>query len=99
VLAEHNKAIQTFQNRWALLRKEYAAQLECNNSVEDSLRNLSLADMSYGADVVKSIVESLRNELTEISLAQKDVLYLDDKMNAAQKAIEKIIEIRSAVCR
>lgn len=99
VLAEHNKAIQTFQNRWALLRKEYAAQLDCNNSVEDSLRNLSLADMSYGADVVKSIVESLRNELSEISLAQKDVLNLDDKMNAAQKAIEKITEIRSAICR
>ena len=55
--------------------------------------------MSYGADVVKSIVESLRNELTEISLTQKDVLTLDDKMNAAQKAIEKITEIRSAICR
>ena len=98
-LAEHQKAIQTFQNRWALLRKEYAAQLECNNSVEDSLRNLSLADMSYGADVVKSIVESLRNELTELSLAQKDVLNLDDRMNAAQKAIESTIGIRDAVCR
>ena len=24
-LEEHNKAIQTFQNRWALLRKEFAA--------------------------------------------------------------------------
>ena len=71
--SEHQKAIQTFQNRWALLRKEYAAQLECNNSVEDSLRNLSLADMSYGADVVKSIVESLRNELTELSLARKRI--------------------------
>jgi tetratricopeptide (TPR) repeat protein len=70
-LSEHYKAIQTFQNRWALLRKEYAAQLDCNNSVEDALRNLSLADMSHGADVVKSIVDSLRNELTEVSLVQK----------------------------
>jgi tetratricopeptide (TPR) repeat protein len=98
-LAEHQKAIQTFQNRWALLRKEYAAQLECNNSVEESLRNLSLADMSYGADVVKSIVESLRNELSDLSLAQKDVLNLDDRMNAAQKAIENIMAIRDTVCR
>jgi tetratricopeptide (TPR) repeat protein len=98
-LSEHYKAIQTFQNRWALLRKEYAAQLDCNNSVEDALRNLSLADMSHGADVVKSIVDSLRNELTEVSLVQKDVLNLDERMNAAQKAIENIKEIRSAICR
>jgi hypothetical protein len=84
-----------------ICREEYSgtAQLECNNSVEDSLRNLSLADMSYGADVVKSIVESLRNELTELSLAQKDVLNLDDRMSAAQKGIESIVGIRDAVCR
>ena len=64
-LAEHSKALQTFRDRWALLRKEYAALLDCTNSVEDTLRNLSLADMSYGADLVKSMVGSLRNELTE----------------------------------
>ena len=66
---------------------------------KDSLRNLSLADMSYGADLVKSMVKSLRNELTQVSLAQKDVLNLDDKMNAAQKAIENIQQIRGGVCR
>jgi hypothetical protein len=78
-LAEHSKALQSFRDRWALLRKEYAARLDCTNSVEDSLRNLSLADMSYGADLVKSMVESLRNELTEVSQAQKEVLNLDDQ--------------------
>ena len=98
-LAEHSKALQTFRDRWALLRKEYAGRLDCTNSVEDSLRNLSLADMSYGADLVKSMVGSLRNELTEVSQAQKDVLNLDDQMSAAQKAVEKISEIRSSVCR
>ena len=98
-LAEHSKALQTFRDRWALLRKEYAARLDCTNSVEDSLRNLSLADMSYGANLVKSMVESLRNELTEVSQAQKDVLNLDDPMSAAQKAVEIISEIRSSVCR
>jgi tetratricopeptide (TPR) repeat protein len=98
-LTEDDKAIQTFQTRWALLRKEYAAQLDCNNNVEDALRNLSLADMSHGADVVKSIVDSLRNELTDISLVQKDVLKIDDRMTAAQKAIANIKEIRSAICR
>ena len=28
-LAEHSKALQTFRDRWALLRKEYAARLDC----------------------------------------------------------------------
>jgi tetratricopeptide (TPR) repeat protein len=97
-LAEHSKALQTFRERWALLRKEYAARLECTNSVEDSLRNMSLADMSYGADLVKSMVESLRDELTQVSMAQKDVLNIGDQMNAAEKAIEDIIQIRSGVC-
>jgi tetratricopeptide (TPR) repeat protein len=99
LLAEHSKALQTFRERSALLRKEYAARLECTNSVEDSLRNMRLADMSYGADLVKSMVESFRDELTQVSMAQKDVLNLDDQMNAAEKAIEDIIKIRSGVCR
>ena len=98
-LTEHSKALQTFRERWVLLRKEYAARLECTNSVEDSLRNMNLADMSYGADLVKSMVESFRAELTQVSMAQKDVLKLDDQMNAAEKAIENIIQIRSGVCR
>jgi len=98
-LAEHAKALQTFRDRWTLLRREYAARLDCTNTVEDALRNLSLADMSYGADLVKSMVESLRNELTQVAVAQKDVLTLDDKLNAAQKAIENIQQIRGGVCR
>jgi tetratricopeptide (TPR) repeat protein len=98
-LTEHSKALQTFRERWVLLRKEYAARLECTNSVEDSLRNMNLADMSYGADLVKSMVESFRAELTQVSMAQKDVLNLDNQMNAAEKAIENIIQIRSGVCR
>jgi hypothetical protein len=98
-LTEHAKALQIFRERWSLLRKEYAARLECTNSVEDALRNLSLADMSYGADLVKSMVESFRNELAEVSQVEKEVLNLDDEMNAADKAIENISQIRSGVCR
>ena len=98
-LAEHSKALQTFRERWALLRKEYAARLECTNSVEDSLRNMSLADMSYGADLVKSMVKSFRDELIQVAMAQKDVLNMGNQMNAAEKAIEDIIQIRSGVCR
>ena len=98
-LVEHSKALQIFRERWALLRKEYAARLECTNTVEDALRNMSLADMSYGADLVKSMVASFRDELTQVSMAQKDVLNLDDQMNAAAKAIENIIQIRSGICK
>ena len=77
-----------------------AARLECTNNVEDSLRNMNLADMSYVADLVKSISETiLPRRLAQVSMAQKDVLNLDDQMNAAEKAIENIIQIRSGVCR
>jgi hypothetical protein len=97
-LVKHSKALQTFRERWALLGKEYAARLECTNSVEDSLRNMSLADMSYGADLVKSMVDSFRDELIQVSMAQKDVLNMDNQMEAAEKAIEDITQIRSGVC-
>jgi hypothetical protein len=59
---------------------------------------MSLADMSYGADLVKSMVESFRDELTQVSMAQKDVCNIGDQMNAAEKAIEDIIQIRSGMC-
>ena len=98
-LAEDTRAIQTFNERWKLLRKEYAARAECTNSVEDSLRSLSLADMSYAADIVKAMIESVRSELTNVSQSQKDVLNLADKMEAAQKALATIVEVRNGVCR
>jgi tetratricopeptide (TPR) repeat protein len=99
LLAGHSKALQSFRERFALLRKEYAARLECTNSIEDSLRKMSLADMSYRADLVKSMVESLGDELTRVSMPLKDILNIGDQMNAAEKAIEDIIQIRAAVCR
>jgi hypothetical protein len=45
------------------------------------------------------MVASFRDELTQVSMAEKDVLNLDDQMNAAAKAIEDIIQIRSGVCK
>lgn len=98
-LAEHSKAILAFQERWKVLRKEYAARLECTNAVEDSLRNLSLADMSHAADIVKAMIESVRADLAAVSSAQKDVLNIADKAEAAQRSIATIQQVRSAVCR
>jgi tetratricopeptide (TPR) repeat protein len=98
-LSEHARAIQAFKERWAAVRKEYAARADCTNSVEDSLHNLSLADMSYGADIVKSMIESVRSDMDRISAAQKDVLNMVDKMDAAGKAIEDIMAIQNGVCR
>jgi hypothetical protein len=45
------------------------------------------------------MVESFRNELAEVSQVEKEVLNLDDEMNAADKAIENISQIRSGICR
>jgi hypothetical protein len=42
--------------------------------------------------------KSFRDELTQVSMAQKDVLNIGDQMNAAEKAIEDIIQIRAGVC-
>ncbi len=98
-LTEHSKAIIAFQERWKVLRKEYAARVECTNAVEDSLRNLSLADMSHAADIVKAMIESVRADLAAVSNAQKDVLNIADRAEAAQRSIATIQQVRSAVCR
>jgi tetratricopeptide (TPR) repeat protein len=98
-LSEHSRAILAFQERWKVLRKEYSARVDCTNNVEDSLRNLSLADMSHAADIVKAMIESVRSDLAAVSTAQKDVLNIADKADSAQKAIATIQQVRSAVCQ
>ena len=98
-LSDHSKAILAFQERWKVLRKEYTARVECTNAVEDSLRNLSLADMSHAADIVKAMIESVRADLAAVSNAQKEVLTIADKAEAAQRSITTIQQVRSAVCR
>jgi len=98
-LAEHLRATQSWAGRWKVLRREYNTQAECTNSVEDSLRNLSLADMSYAADIVRSMVETVRTELMAASKAENDVLNLADQIDAAGKALATIQQIRSGICR
>ena len=46
-LAEHSKALRTFQERWPCC-KGYADRLQCTNSVEDSLRNLNWRTCAMG---------------------------------------------------
>jgi tetratricopeptide (TPR) repeat protein len=98
-LADHLQAVQTSSDRWNALRKEYGAQVECANSIEDSLRNLSLADMTYASDIMKSMIEAVRGELTPLSTAETDVLNLADRLVAAQRALVTIQKIRNGICR
>jgi hypothetical protein len=44
------------------------------------------------------MMESFREELIQVSMAQKDVLNMGNQMDAAEKAIEDISQIRSGVC-
>ena len=97
-LSDHLRALQSASDRLTALRKEYTAQAECANSIEDSLRNLSLADMPYAAEIMKSMIAAVQDELIPVSNAETDVLNLADRLAAAQKALVMIEKIRGGIC-
>jgi hypothetical protein len=54
--------------------------------------------MPYAAEIMKSMIAAVQDELIPVSNAETDVLNLADRLAAAQKALVMIEKIRSGIC-
>jgi hypothetical protein len=66
--------------------------------VEQSLQQVSLADMPRSDEILKSMNETLQGDMKDVASTRQRLLDLAERMDASQKAIAVIQKIHRAMC-
>ena len=86
-----------FTKRFAAARSEYDTHTACANKVKQSIREVTLPDLTQAPDLLKSITESIDSDISRSSSVQQ-VAALAVKMEGSQKAIGLIQKIHRSIC-
>jgi hypothetical protein len=87
-----------FTKRFAAARSEYDTHTACANKVKQSIREVTLPDLTQAPDLLKSITESIDSDISRSSSVQEQVAALAVKMEGSQKAIGLIQKIHRSIC-
>jgi hypothetical protein len=87
-----------FTKRFAAARSEYETHTACANKVKQSIREVTLPDLTQAPDLLKSITESIDSDIARSSSVQEQVAALAVKMEGSQKAIGLIQKIHRSIC-
>jgi hypothetical protein len=75
-----------FTKRFAAARSEYDTHTACANKVKQSIREVTLPDLTQAPDLLKSITESIDSDIPRSSSVQEQVAALAVRMEASQKS-------------
>lgn len=97
-LAAHMEKSSTFVTRFRDLRNEYDRRLACVSKVEQSLQQVSLADMPRSDEILKSMNDALETDIKDVAATRQRLMDLAERMDASQKAIAVIQKIHRTMC-
>lgn len=97
-LAAHMEKSSTFAVRFRDLRNAYDRRLACVTKVEQSLQQVSLADMPRSDEILKSMNETLETDIKDVGATRQQLIDLAERMDASQKAIAVIQKIHRTMC-
>ena len=97
-LATDLKSAAEFSGRFKVLKAEYDARVNCANKVEQSLRDVTLPDMTQAPAVLKSMIDSIEGDIKGVSAPQAQVAEFAERINSSQKALLTIEKIHQTMC-
>jgi hypothetical protein len=89
---------EEFAKRFKELKSQYEAAAKCIANVEQTFKNVSLADLTKASEVLQSITDSLEADVAELSKTQDQTSDLAAKMELSNKALKQIIKVQHAMC-
>jgi len=98
VIADHLKRSKSFDIRWRAMEAEYNKLADCSNSVEESIRHVILPDMPHGGDLVKSMIQHIRDSVATLSATQREVAALSHQVGDSRKVLATLPVIRASMC-
>jgi hypothetical protein len=97
-LGKDSAGAADFLKRFAAARSEYETHTACANKVKQSIREVTLPDLTQAPDLLKSITESIDSDIARTSSVQEQLAALAAKMETSQKAIGQIQKVHRSIC-
>ena len=97
-LGKDSMGTAEFSKRFAAARSAYDAHTSCANKVKQSIRDVTLPDLTQAADLLKSMIDTIDADIAKSSGVQEQAAALAVKMEASQKAIGVLQKIHRSIC-
>jgi tetratricopeptide (TPR) repeat protein len=97
-LADHIARSQTFDARASLLQKTFTANAATIEEVRQTLGNVDLSSITDSAALMKSILNHVSGPIEQAASRQRDVLRLMQGIEASQKAMTAVQNVRKLIC-
>jgi flagellar biosynthesis GTPase FlhF len=97
-LDEHLAKSKTFDARWEVLHTAFVKATDCNNRVIEAVRTVSLPNLPHSAELMQSMLTTIRNAIESVADDQKNVIKLADYITDAQGVMTTIRQIRGGMC-
>jgi len=97
-LATDLKNAVEFAGRFKILKAEYDSRVNCANKVEQSLKDVTLPDMTQAPAMLKSMIDSIDGDIKGVSAPQAQVAEFAERINSSQKALLTIEKIHQTMC-
>ena len=97
-LATDTKNAIEFMGRFKAFKAQYDARLNCANKIGQSLRDVTLPDMTQAPAMLKSMIDSIEGDIKGVSAAQSQVVEFSERINSSHKALLTIHKIHQTMC-
>ena len=87
-----------FTARFKEFKAEYDARVSCASRIEQSLRDVTLPDMTQAPAMLKSMIDSIEGDIKGVSAPQAQLVEFAERINSSHKALLTIQKIHQTMC-
>jgi len=87
-----------FALRFKALKAEYDARVNCATTIEQSLRDVILPDMTQAPAMLQSMIDTIEGDIKGVSVTQAEIVEFAQRMTSSQKALLTIQKIHQTMC-
>jgi hypothetical protein len=97
-LADDIEKAKQFADRFKEFKVEYEARAGCARMIGQSLKDVTLSDLTQAPNLLKSIMDNLDAEMKAVSDVEVQASEFAEKMASSQRAMSTLQKVHRAVC-
>jgi hypothetical protein len=90
--------VKDFFPRFRAVKSAFERQANCAVTVGRTLKELNLATLTNGADIVRSMVDAIDGDMKHIPDERQDSADLAETIESARKSLDSIEKLHAAMC-
>jgi len=90
--------VKDFFPRFRAVKSAFERQANCAVTVGRTIRELNLATLANGADIVKSMVDAIDADMKHVPDERQDSADLAETIESARKSLDAIEKLHAAMC-